>query len=73
MRKNYILFLSLIIASLSFGQELMLNGDFESWDDSTTPTSYSKAESTMQETVEFHGGAKFCKSILVERLILLKQ
>ncbi|MDA7706299.1 DUF5011 domain-containing protein [Flavobacteriaceae bacterium] len=61
MRKNYILFLSLIIASLSFGQELMLNGDFESWDDSTTPTSYSKAESTMQETVEFHGGANSAK------------
>ena len=61
MKNFYILLLTLSIASLSFGQELMLNGDFESWDDPSTPTSYSKAESTLQETVEFHGGANSAK------------
>jgi len=61
MKKIYILLLTLTISSLSFGQELMLNGGFEAWDDATTPTSYSKAEYTSQETVEFHGGANSAK------------
>ena len=61
MKKIYVLLLSLTITTLSFGQELMLNGGFEAWDDASTPTSYSKAENTAQETVEFHGGATSAK------------
>ena len=61
MKKHYILLLTLIITTLSFGQEIMLNGNFESWDNATTPTSYSKAESTEQETTEIHGGANSAK------------
>ena len=49
------------ITSLSFGQEILLNGNFESWDNATTPTSYSKAENTEQETTEIHGGANSAK------------
>ena len=52
MKKLYVLILSLTITTLSFGQEIMLNGNLESWDNATTPTSYSKAESTEQETTE---------------------
>ena len=61
MKKIYILLLSLTISTLSFGQEIMLNGDFESWDDANTPTSFTKIENTEQETVEFHGGANSAK------------
>ncbi|MDG1394823.1 MAG: DUF6130 family protein, partial [Flavobacteriaceae bacterium] len=61
MKKIYVLLLSLTITTLSFGQELLLNGGFEAWDDATTPTSYSKAENTEQETVEFHDGATSAK------------
>ena len=61
MKKTYILLLTLTITSLSFGQEIMLNGDFESWDDANTPTSFTKIENIEQETVEFHGGANSAK------------
>jgi len=61
MKKLYVLILSLTITTLSFGQEIMLNGNFESWDNATTPTSYSKAESTEQEITEVHGGANSAK------------
>ena len=61
MKKIYVLLLALTVTSLSYGQEIMLNGDFEAWDNATSPTSYSKAENTEQETVEFHGGANSAK------------
>jgi hypothetical protein len=61
MKKLYVLILSLTITSLSFGQEIMLNGNLESWVNTTTPTSYSKAENTEQETTEIHGGSNSAK------------
>ena len=61
MKKIYILLLTLTITTLSFGQELMLNGGFEDWDDANTPTSYSKAESTEKELVVFYSGAASAK------------
>lgn len=59
MKKNYIFtLLSLIVISVSsFGQELLLNGNFESWDDDTTPTSWSKAESVTKDDSEKNGGS----------------
>jgi|GEM_PF-724509 len=50
MKKLYILLFSFLITSASFGQELLLNGDFESWDDPTTPSSWTKAEDVAQES-----------------------
>lgn len=58
MKKNYFLALLLLANTiLSFGQELLINGDFESWDDSSTPTSWSKIESTTQESTEVNNGS----------------
>lgn len=51
MKKHYLLLFLFFIAGFSYGQELLLNGNLESWDDATTPTSYSKAESVDQESV----------------------
>ncbi|MGJ8548119.1 T9SS type A sorting domain-containing protein [Winogradskyella wichelsiae] len=56
MKKIYFLLFTLLIASASFGQELLVNGTFEGWDDTTTPSGWSKAEDVEQESVEVHSG-----------------
>lgn len=56
MKKIYFLFFSLLISSLSFGQDLLLNGNFETWTDANTPTSWTKIENVDQESTEVHGG-----------------
>ncbi|MFB0937339.1 MAG: hypothetical protein QMB29_00210, partial [Urechidicola sp.] len=60
MKKLYFLFI-ILISTASFGQELLLNGGFESWDDATSPTSWTKAENTDQESTEFHTGTYAAK------------
>ena len=44
-------------------QNLLLNGDFEMWDDSNTPTSWTKVESITQESVTLHGGTYSAKHV----------
>ncbi|WP_053971108.1 T9SS type A sorting domain-containing protein [Mangrovimonas sp. ST2L15] len=56
MRKIYLLLILLITSAVSFGQEVLVNGDFESWDDTTTPTGWTHIESAEQESTEVHGG-----------------
>ena len=58
MKKNYILTLliTLCLTAVSFGQEMMLNGGLENWDDDTTPTSWSKAES-IEKSTDAHSGS----------------
>jgi hypothetical protein len=56
MKKLYFLLFTILTVSYSFSQELLLNGGFENWDNATTPTNYDKAESTAQESTEFHTG-----------------
>jgi hypothetical protein len=63
MKKLYMLLFTILISALSFGQELMLNGGFENWDSPTAPTSFEKAESTTQESTEFHSGTYSAKHI----------
>ncbi len=41
---------------VGMGQQLVQNGDLESWDDANTPTNWDKAESISQESTEIHGG-----------------
>jgi len=57
MKKNYslTLFLTLCFSIVSFGQELIVNGDMENWDNSTTPTGWTKAENITQST-DSHAG-----------------
>ena len=62
MKKLYFLFTFLLV-SVSYSQELMVNGDFEAWDDGTTPTGYWKAESTTQESIDVHGGSFSAKQV----------
>ena len=59
MKKNYIftLLITLCLTGVSFGQEMLLNGGLENWDDDTSPTSWTKAESLTKITTEIHGGS----------------
>ncbi len=61
MKKLYTLLFFLFAFGLSYGQEVMVNGDFESWDDASTPTGYSKAENTAQESTEVYSGTYSAK------------
>ena len=36
---------------------MLVNGNLENWDDTSTPTSWDKAENLTQETTEVHGGS----------------
>ncbi|AUC85499.1 hypothetical protein CW731_09445 [Polaribacter sp. ALD11] len=57
MKKNYIFTLLLtLITALSFGQEMLLNGGLENWDDDATPTSWTKAEEITKST-DAHSGS----------------
>ncbi|MFL0353471.1 T9SS type A sorting domain-containing protein [Xanthomarina sp. GH4-25] len=55
MKKIYFLLFT-FIATLSYGQELLVNGSFDSWDDANTPTGFTHIESVDQEASEFHTG-----------------
>ena len=58
MKKNYfVLFAHLFTIILGFGQELLLNGGFESWDNSSTPINWTTAQSVSQEAVNVHSGS----------------
>ncbi|MBU2921928.1 T9SS type A sorting domain-containing protein [Winogradskyella psychrotolerans] len=57
MKKIYFLFIALAITSLTFGQELLLNGNFETWTDASTPESWTKIENVAQESTETHSGS----------------
>ncbi|MCF1420537.1 T9SS type A sorting domain-containing protein [Mangrovimonas futianensis] len=61
MRKIYLLLILLITTTVSFGQEILINGDFESWDDVNTPTAFTHIESTEQESSEVHSGTYSAK------------
>ena len=61
MKKIYFLFIALFVSSLTFGQDLLLNGNFETWTDPTTPESWTKAENITQETTEVHTGSNSAK------------
>lgn len=53
MKKIYFLLFT-FIATLTYGQEVLVNGSFDSWDDANTPTGFNLIESVDQESVEFH-------------------
>jgi Secretion system C-terminal sorting domain/Domain of unknown function (DUF5017) len=57
MKKFTLVFLSMfMMAFLVSGQNLVLNGDLELWDDVNMPTDWTKAESITQSTDMVHGG-----------------
>ncbi|MCF1191078.1 T9SS type A sorting domain-containing protein [Mangrovimonas sp. AS39] len=61
MRKIYLLLILLITSAVSFGQEVLVNGDFESWDDVNTPTGWTIYEDIEQESTEINGGTYSAK------------
>jgi|TARA_B110000967_G_scaffold76339_1_gene78969 hypothetical protein len=64
MKKNYIFTLLLVlITSVSFGQEMMLNGGLENWDSDTDPTDWTKVENTTKEATEVYSGSFSAKHV----------
>ena len=61
MKKIYFLLFLIITGSFSYGQELLLNGDFETWTSTTAPTSWTTAVNVTQETTIIHGGTSSAK------------
>ena len=60
MNKNYVfifLFAFALIPFLTIGQNLVVNGDLEQWDDANTPTGWDLTENISQEATEVHGGS----------------
>ncbi|MDZ7797574.1 MAG: hypothetical protein U5N56_11280 [Candidatus Marinimicrobia bacterium] len=50
------------LSAMAFGQtEILVNGDFENWDDTSTPTGWTHVESITQESTEIHGGTYSAK------------
>lgn len=58
MKKNYTftLLLAISLSAVSFGQEMIANGGLENWDDTTTPTDWTKAEALTQSS-DAHSGS----------------
>lgn len=58
MKKTYFftIILSLFLTSTIIGQNLMVNGDLESWDNATTPTGWDVIDNISQEATTVHGG-----------------
>ncbi len=58
MNKTYFLtiVLSLLVSVSLIGQNLVVNGDFESWDNTTTPASWDLFDNVSQESSIIHGG-----------------
>ncbi len=59
MRKTVLFtFVFLVLASLVWGQEVLLNGNLENWDNLTTPTNWTHVENITQESTLtlVHGG-----------------
>jgi hypothetical protein len=63
MKKIYALLITITISSLSFGQNLVANGDFETWTTSTAPGSWTTSENITQESTTFHSGSYCAKQV----------
>ncbi|MFK5856465.1 MAG: choice-of-anchor J domain-containing protein [Bacteroidota bacterium] len=58
MKKNYLVSLAfaLFVSVSLIGQNMVVNGDLESWDDPTTPSNWDHVESISQESTIVHNG-----------------
>jgi len=61
MKKLYSLLIMLLFTGMAFGQNVLVNGDFETWTDTTTPDGWTHVENTTQESTEIHGGTYSAK------------
>lgn len=58
------LLLVFALATSAFAQtEILVNGDLETWDDATTPTSWFKAENITKDSADVHGGTYCAKQL----------
>ncbi len=63
MKKIYALLFTLTFGAFCLGQNLVVNGDFETWTTSTVPAGWSVANVTTQDATVFHGGMNSAKQV----------
>ncbi len=56
MKQVILFFAGFVISASTFGQELVTNGDFETWEDENTPNNFDKAQGITESTAIVHGG-----------------
>jgi hypothetical protein len=64
MKQLLLLMAAVLLSATSFGQtEILLNGGFENWDDTSTPSDWDKVENSVQESSQVHSGTYSLKQI----------
>ncbi len=64
LRLTTTLMLLILFGGGVWGQtELLMNGGFESWDNTSTPTDWDKIENISQESTELHSGSYSAKHL----------
>ncbi len=56
MKKNSTLLFFILLTIITYSQNLVLNGDMESWENSSTPTSWELYDNVTQNSTYVHGG-----------------
>ena len=56
MKKLSTILIFVFLAGFAFSQNLVLNGDMESWDNPTTPSDWELYDNVTQNTANVHGG-----------------
>jgi hypothetical protein len=56
MKKTFTLLVAIAASVFAFSQNMVLNGDMESWDNATTPTSWELYDNVSQNSTYVHGG-----------------
>lgn len=62
MKKLYFILFT-VLCFASYGQEMLTNGDLETWGSTTDPSDWDKHESVTQETTIVHGGTYSAKVV----------
>jgi len=63
MKKLYSLLIMLLFTGMTFGQEVLVNGNFETWTDTTTPEGWTHVENITQESTEILSGTYSAKHV----------
>jgi hypothetical protein len=61
MKKSVFLTFLIVISSISYSQNLVLNPDFETWNSITKPASWTHADNCLKDSLSVHTGKYSCR------------
>ena len=73
MKNLYFLLFALVFSVVSYSQEALVNGDFETWTSPTAPTGWTTATNVNQETTIIHGGTYSAKHAVTATSYLVQK